>query len=252
MDYPILPNLCKKTASNAANLQGQTPLGALTAKTPDISQYLDFGWYDWIWYRTNAGLDVPKLGRFLGVAKSASNMLTFHILPDSGIPIQAGTPQQVTEPEKQTDVVRKRIKNFSDKIADKFKDDRLFSLEPNQKRNLDDWSDVLETDPDFADEFNRLYDNTAVPEADDTFDPDTFDSFIGMELSVDRGDVHPMHTKVTKRLKDHRGNPIGTAHDKIMLDTRMYEVEFIDSTKQAMTANLIAENMFDTVKEECL
>ena len=30
----------------------------------------------------------------------------------------------------------------------------------------------------------------------------------------------------------------------------MYEVEFIDGTKQAMTANLIAENMFATVDEE--
>ena len=158
--------------------------------------------------------------------------------------------QRVTEPEKQSDAFRERIKKFSDKIADKFKEGRLLSLEPNQKPNFDDWSDLLETAPDFVDEFNRMYDNTAVPEADDTFDPDTFDSFIGMELSVDRGDVHPMHAKVTKRLKDHCGNPIGTAHDKIMLDTRMYKVEFINGTKQAMTANLIAENMFATVNEE--
>ena len=50
-------------------------------------------------------------------------------------------------------------------------------LEPNQKPNLDDWSDLLETDPDFAEEFNRLYDNEDVPEADNTFDPDAFDSF---------------------------------------------------------------------------
>ena len=247
---PHFAKLMQLTASNAADLQGRTPLGVLTGETPDISQYLDFGWYDWVWYRTNAGLDVPKLGRFLGVANSASNMLTFHILPESGIPIQAGTVQRVTEPEKQTDAVRERIKIFSNKIAEKFKEGRLLLLEPNQKPNLDDWSDLLETDPDFAEEFNRLYDNEDVPEADDTFDPDAFDSFLGMELSVDRGDVHPMHAKVTKRLKDHRGNPIGTAHDKIMLDTRMYEVEFIDGTKQAMTANLIAENMFATVDEE--
>ena len=30
----------------------------------------------------------------------------------------------------------------------------------------------------------------------------------------------------------------------------MYEVEFIDGSKQAMSANLIAENMFATVDEE--
>ena len=86
------------TASNAAGLSGKTPLGALTGETPDISQYLDFGWYDWVWHKQNAGLEVPKLGRFLGVANSSSNMLTFHILPEVGISIQAGTVQSVTEP----------------------------------------------------------------------------------------------------------------------------------------------------------
>ena len=79
------------TASYAADLNGRTPLGALLGETPDISQYLGFGWYDWVWYKENAGLDVPRIGRFLGIANSSSNILTFYILPESGIPIQAGT-----------------------------------------------------------------------------------------------------------------------------------------------------------------
>ena len=142
------------------------------------------------------------------------------------------------------------MKKFTVRIAEKFKEGRLLLDEPPNAHNHEDWNDLVESDPDFADEFNRIYDNHDVQEADDNFDPDSFDSFIGMELSVDRGDVHPVHAKVTKRLRDHRGNPIGTAHDKIMLDTRMYKVEFIDGTKQAMAANLIAENMFATVDEE--
>ena len=247
---PHFAKLMQLTASNAADLNGRTPLGALTGETPDISQYLDFGWYDWVWYRTNAGLDIPKIGRFLGIADSASNILTFHVLSESGLPIQAGTVQRVTEPEKQSNAVKERMKKFTVRIAEKFKEGRLLLDEPPNAHNHEDWNDLVESDPDFADEFNRIYDNHDVQEADDNFDPDSFDSFIGMELSVDRGDVHPVHAKVTKRLRDHRGNPIGTAHDKIMLDTRMYEVEFIDGTKQAMAANLIAENMFATVDEE--
>ena len=66
------------SASNAAELEGKTPLGKLTGETPDISQYLDFGWYDWVWYKENAGLDVPRLGRFLGIASSSSNLMTYH------------------------------------------------------------------------------------------------------------------------------------------------------------------------------
>ena len=95
---PHFAKLMQLTASHAAGLEGRTPLGSLTGETPDISQYLDFGWYDWVWFKENAGLDVPRIGRFLGIAKSSSNILTFHILPEWVIPIQAGTVQRVTFP----------------------------------------------------------------------------------------------------------------------------------------------------------
>ena len=45
------------TSSFAADLQGRTPIEALTGETLDISQYLDFGFYDRIWFKENAGLD---------------------------------------------------------------------------------------------------------------------------------------------------------------------------------------------------
>ena len=162
------------TATNAAGLGGRTPLEALTGETPDISQYLDFGWYDWVWYKENAGLDVPHLGRFLGVAQSASNIMTFYILPESGRPVQAGTVQRVTEPEKKTVANQERMKVFTDKIAKKFKEDRL--LVDGDKPQLDDWADLLDADDAFAEEFQRLFDNPEVPEADEEFDPEVMTS----------------------------------------------------------------------------
>ena len=244
---PHFAKIMQLTASNAAGLEGKTPLGKLTGETPDISQYLDFGWYDWVWFKENAGLDVPRIGRFLGIAHSSSNLMTFHILPESGIPIMAGTVQRVTELEKATDATQQRIRQFNQKIQDKFKEGRLASGDTPQ---LDDWSDLFEDDPDFAEEFNRLFDNAEVPEADDVFDPDCYDNYLQMEVAIDKGGEHPEIARVTKRLKDHRGNPIGTANDNPILDTRMYEVEYADGHKQALSANVIAENMLATVDEE--
>ena len=34
--------------------KGRTPLEIITGETPDISEYLDFAFYDWVYYRTNA------------------------------------------------------------------------------------------------------------------------------------------------------------------------------------------------------
>lgn len=87
------------TASTAAGLEDKTLLGKLTGETPDISQYLYFEWYDWVLFKENAGLDVPRLRKFLGFANSSSNIMTYHILPEFGLPIMADTVQCVTELE---------------------------------------------------------------------------------------------------------------------------------------------------------
>ena len=94
--------------------------------------------------------------------------MTFHILPASGIPITAGTVQHITHIEQQTDLVQQRMNDYTIKIADKFKEGRLH--QDGDKPVLQEWEDLLEEDPDFAAEFNRLFENTEVPEADDPLD----------------------------------------------------------------------------------
>ena len=44
------------TFSSAGSLQGGIPLTEVTGETPDISEYLDFGFYDQVWYKDNACL----------------------------------------------------------------------------------------------------------------------------------------------------------------------------------------------------
>ena len=71
------------TASFAANLQGRTPLEALTVETPDISQYLDFGFYDRVWFKEDAGLGETKLARFLGVSHQVRSLMSYWVFPAS-------------------------------------------------------------------------------------------------------------------------------------------------------------------------
>ena len=44
------------TSNSLFSLDGQTPMEQITGETPDISEYLDFGFYDWVWYKDNVGL----------------------------------------------------------------------------------------------------------------------------------------------------------------------------------------------------
>jgi hypothetical protein len=60
------------------------PLEKVTGETVDISNYLDFGFYDYVVYRDNAGLSESKIGRWLGVAKNVGTMMTFYVLTRAG------------------------------------------------------------------------------------------------------------------------------------------------------------------------
>jgi hypothetical protein len=219
---------------------------AVTGETPDISEYLDFGFYDLVWFKENAGIGEVKIGRFLDVSHKVGSLMSYHILPQSGIQVSRTTVQRITELEKPTDANKARIMEFDKAIAERFKEERLTQI--GDKPAPQAWKTMIESDPDFTEEFASTFDNPEVKEADEELDPDTYDNYLNMEIRLDRPGTVPEFAKVTKRMKDKDGNPIGVAHaENPMLDTRLYEVEYTDGYKAALTANTIAENMFSQV-----
>ena len=108
------------TASFSSDLKVRTPLEALTGETPDIYQYLDFGFYDRVWFREDAGLGETKLGRFLGVSHSVGSLISYWVLPSSGIPIARTTVQRVTNLEAQTEQCRRRFDAYDNRLAERF------------------------------------------------------------------------------------------------------------------------------------
>ena len=110
----------------------------------------------------------------------------------------------------------------------------------------------MEFDEDFQEEFSNIVSNDDIKEADEDFTPEVFDdTYFNMELALPNGDgAEPAFARVTKRLRDANGLPIGTAHDNPILDSGMYEVEYKDGRKAAIAANAIAQNLFAQVDDE--
>ena len=73
---------------------------------------------------------------------------------------------------------------------------------------------------------------------------------MNMEVAFPRDTEGPDFACVTKRLTDANGLPIGTANENPILDTRMYEVEYVDGKKFSLTANAISQKMSSQVDEE--
>ena len=49
-----------------------------------------------------------------------------------------------------------------------------------------------------------------------------------MELAMPRQSDGPEYARFTKRLKDTSGIPVGIANDTPLMDTRLYEVNYLD------------------------
>ena len=68
----------------------------ITGESVDITEYLDFGFYDWIWFKDNAGLGETKMGRWLGVSHHVGPLMSFWILTSGSKVLSRTMVQRVT------------------------------------------------------------------------------------------------------------------------------------------------------------
>ena len=248
-DYGIkwVCEVMQYTASTSGDLSGRTALEQLTDETPEISEYLDFTFYDWCWYNDNAALGKTKLGRWLGISHHVGSLLT-----QQGNVISRTMVSWVTNLETQVDSTKSRLQEFDTAITDRLNDEAHIIIEEGKSQPYD-WSDhPFEKHSDFVDEFHLVVPNDEIKEADNEFTPDTYDDrYLNIELAVPRGDIpNPQYAEVIKRLRDADGIPIGTANENPILNSNMYEVEYQDGMRASLVANCIAENLFAQVDQE--
>ena len=99
------------TSSSYFALEGRTPIKQTIGKTPDISEYLlNFGFYDWVWYKDNAGVGENTLGRWLGVSHRVGNLMSYWILTIAFRVISRTTVQRITHLQLTTSKVKDRCK----------------------------------------------------------------------------------------------------------------------------------------------
>ena len=241
-----------RTSNSSRGLEGRCPLERVTGETVDISEYLDFGFYDWVWYRENAGLGETRLGRWLGVSHRVGTLMSFWVLTSTGKVLSRTTVQRVTNLELKIDENKTRMEAFTTSLTERIGGNDLVVQDEmgNNVLDIDDWDDPA-YDEEFVQEFGRTINDPEIKEADQEFTPDSFnDTYLQMELALPRDGGEVQFARVVKRMRDKDGLPIGTANDNPILDSRMYEVEFQDGYKTSLAANAIAENLFAQIDDE--
>ncbi len=89
----------------------------------------------------------------------------------------------------------------------------------------------------------------SVIDDEDNIPEDTYDQLLTAEVILPQGDrMKTGHVIGYKR--DQNGNQIGNSNANPLLNTRMYQVEFTDGTRQDYAANMIAEAIYSQVDDE--
>ena len=88
-------------------------------ETPYISEYIYFGFYDWVTYRSNAGLGKLSIGRWMGVYHKVVQLVSYCILTVSETFISCVNVQRLTEVNHTTEEYMSPHNNFDEILANR-------------------------------------------------------------------------------------------------------------------------------------
>jgi hypothetical protein len=128
----------------------RTPLESTTGETPDISEYLDFGFYDWVKFHDvhNSGNE-NELGRWLGVAENVGQAMCYYVLKSNGKVLSRSTVRPLLREEWLDNTEEADRKAFDEKIAEmygKFDETLILSI-PNDEMAEPVFGDEDDADP---------------------------------------------------------------------------------------------------------
>ncbi len=104
----------------------RTGIEMVTGETPDISEWIDFEFYDRVWYYDQKKIEIDgsgrRLARWLGVAHRIESDLCYWLLLESGKVIARTTVQHVIRDDYVNDDVKSEIERFDQSINERLTD----------------------------------------------------------------------------------------------------------------------------------
>lgn len=245
------------------SLNNRTPYEVVHGHTPDISELVDFDFYDlvWVYDKKHPGVSEEDkiLCRWLGVAHDVGSDMCYWVMPESGIALARTTVQHVTRDDMLDPAINEQIIKFNEALTTRL-DDTNFKIKLDEVV-FDDYRDDLPQwdawDPAYGDEkttpTHDEYDNMILEERKDMdeYDDDTYDGLIGASFRLDESSNNGGNlATVTRRVTDDNGNMVGKAHPNPLLSTAEYEVTLEDGTTDKYFANVICENIYSQLDSE--
>ena len=251
-------SLKRFTATNNLHLQGKTPHEKIHGSMPNITEFIQYKWFEWVWYADTSKPDDEILGRWLGPTSNAGSGHTSHILTNKGQvitrsslrPMKAGEVEDPEIKRKCSDYTREMESYIGNYSAATFRSHQAYGSDPYEhifeEDELDE-EDILPQELDSNENPIHRLDAEEFLQNDPPYVENT-DEHIGMQVSLPyKGELRLGH--ILRRKRNESGELIGTQNENPIMDTRIYEVDFGEGTYHDYTTNLIMENLYSQVDD---
>ena len=119
---------------------------------------------------------------WLGVSHRVVGLMSYWIITENGTVISITKVQHLTIIEKERDQIKDIVREFDREMILCFNEEEDLNYD-GSKSNPEDWSEYLEQDSDFWQDFYNIVNDSNVPEADANFILDLFDrTYLKVEL----------------------------------------------------------------------
>ena len=110
----------KRLTARQGTSDCRVPCELRLGDTPDISEYAQFDWYQYVWFIQPAGdyLEKKVLARFVGVASNVGSLMTFWCLPGSCDIVARSSVTPLTVDELNTPGIKLQMADLDKKIQE--------------------------------------------------------------------------------------------------------------------------------------
>ena len=184
---------------------GRSGYEEVTGETPDISEWLDFEFYDIVWWwdrhqKPDITDESRRLARWLGISHRVGSDMCYWLLTESGKVISKTSVEHVTREDTATEDGARKVKDFNSKLEERL-DDTNFQTQPTAE-----YGALYLEDTDDGGGNSGVTANSDLSDGDgderpDDDDKEAVDKYINMELIMDLGTSDERRGRVTQKVK---------------------------------------------------
>ena len=239
-------------ATGQHQLMGRTSYEHVMNYTPDISEYVNFHWYQWSFYWDEISKE-KVLCCWLGVAHTIGQSMCYYVLKSNGEFIARSTVIPVPESDLTSLEMKQQMKEYTDKLHQAIGDhSKAIVNDTVQVDTSNQYNNCLYVDEDDND-ITYPWDDTwqDIPMYDETnATQKDLDEYIGAQVTLPDSDGLQVLCRVKGRKRDSSGATIGEYNSNPILDSRVFDVEYPDGRIEAFSTNVIAESLYGQVDDE--